>query len=137
MKEKKQTVINVYLTFNGNCGEAMEFYRECFGGTLTIQRVVDSPMSSQWPAAAQQSVLHAELRQGSLVLMGSDMAATPRRSSGNAISLALHCKTHKEIETYFKKLSMGGKVTHPLHRFFDGTIAALSDRYGMNWVLKH
>ena len=31
------TQINAHLTFNGNCHEAMTFYKECFGGELSMQ----------------------------------------------------------------------------------------------------
>ena len=43
------TSIHSYLTFSGNCREAMTFYQECFGGTLTFQTVGDSPMSGKLP----------------------------------------------------------------------------------------
>jgi PhnB protein len=38
------TQINAYLTLNGNCREAMTFYKECLGGELTMQAVEDSPI---------------------------------------------------------------------------------------------
>jgi PhnB protein len=43
------TTINAYLTFNGNCRQAMTFYRECLGGELTLQAVKGSPMEGHWP----------------------------------------------------------------------------------------
>ncbi len=33
------TQIHSYLTFSGNCREAMTFYRECLGGILMLQTV--------------------------------------------------------------------------------------------------
>ena len=35
--------ISPYLTFNGNCREAMEFYNKCLGGELKIMAVGDAP----------------------------------------------------------------------------------------------
>jgi PhnB protein len=129
------TQINPYLTFNGNCREAMTFYNECFGGELSLMAVEDSPMADQWPAEAQKNILHASLVKDQLTLLASDMAGKePVR--GNTISLALTCSTEEEIKTYFNNLSNGGHVTHPLHTFFDGAIGALTDKFGMNWVLK-
>ena len=129
------TQINVYLTFSGNCNEAMHFYQNCLGGELTLQTVEESPMAKQWPASVQKNVLHASLTKESLVLLGSDMGSEGL-VKGNTISLALACSSEQEIERFFSRLSEGGKVTHPLHKFFDGTIGALTDKYGMNWLFK-
>lgn len=128
--------IHPYLTFNGQTREAMTFYQACFGGELELQSVKDSPMADQWPVEVQEDILHAILTMDGLVLLGSDMGGKQGLMQGNTISLALNCDTEKEIQTFFAKLSVGGKVTHPLHTFFDGTIGALTDKYGMNWVLK-
>jgi PhnB protein len=128
------TQINAYLTFNGNCREAMTFYKKCFGGNLTLQKVKDSPMAKQWPKEAQEHILHASLVNDRLILLASDMGE--KLIKGNMISLALQCSSDKEIENFFSNLSSGGKITHALHKFYDGTIGALTDKYGMNWVLK-
>jgi len=129
------TEINVYLTFNGNCKEAMHFYQKSLGGDLTLQTVEDSPLAKQWPASVQKNILHAVLKKDRLVLLGSDMGSEGL-TKGNTISLALACSSEEEIELFFKNLSEGGKITHPLHKFFDGTIGALTDKYGMNWLFK-
>ena len=130
------TQINAYLTFNGNCREAMTFYKECLGGELTMQTVEDSPMAGQWPASMQKNILHAGLTNGNMILLASDMADAGGIVKGNTISLALNCSNEEEINMFFNNLSEGGKVTHPLHKFFDGTIGALTDKYGMNWIFK-
>lgn len=131
----KTTQINPYLSFNGNCREAMTFYKTSFGGELQLQTVGESPMAGQWPMHMQEHILHASLIKNDLVLLASDMGSE-NLINGNIISLALGCSSKAEIESFFEKLSGGGKVTHPLHEFFDGTIGALTDKYGMNWVLK-
>lgn len=130
------TQISPYLLFNGNCREAMTFYKLCLGGKLILQTVNESPMKSQWPKSVQNHILHASLTKATLSLLASDMAGTDGLVRGNTISLALNCSTEKEIETYFINLSKGGKITHPLHKFFDGTIGALTDKFGTNWLFK-
>ena len=67
--------INSYLTFNGNCREAMNFYKECLGGKLNLQTIGESPMADKMPATMKHSILHSELRKGNVVLMGSDMVS--------------------------------------------------------------
>lgn len=53
------TQINSYLTFNGNCREAMTFYQECLGGELFMQTIGESPMAEQMPLPMKESILHA------------------------------------------------------------------------------
>ncbi|WP_317898428.1 VOC family protein [Aurantibacillus circumpalustris] len=129
------TQINAYLTFNGNCREAMLFYQKCLGGKLTLQSVEESPMSDQWPKDVQKNILHASLINKQISLLSSDMGSE-KLIMGNAISLALACSNEDEINHFFKNLSEQGNITHPLHRFFDGTIGALTDKYGINWLFK-
>ena len=126
--------INAYLTFPGQCREAMTFYKDCLGGELTLQTVEDSPMADQWPPQAQKSILHATLMKGNLMLMASDMSPG-ELVRGNTISLSLTCTNEKEIKSYYASLSAGGQATRPPHEFFGGTIGMLTDKYGMNWLL--
>ncbi len=133
----KATQLNVYLSFQGNCREAMQFYQDCLGGELILQTVKESPMAAQWPVYVQDDILHASLIHDQLVLLGSDMGGRGGLVQGNTISLSLQCSSEEEIERFFSNLSLGGKVTHALHSFYDGSIGALTDRYGMNWVLKY
>jgi Uncharacterized protein conserved in bacteria len=69
------TQINAYLTFNGNCREAMTFYQICLGGDLSFQTVGESPLSAKMPGRMKDCILQATLTNGALVLMGSDMVA--------------------------------------------------------------
>lgn len=136
VKRKYMTQLSPYLTFNGNCCEAMNFYKKCLGGTLTLQTVEDSPMSKQWPIEIQKYILHAELKKAGITLFASDMGGADIPINGNTMSLTLTCDRKEELEHIFNNLSIGGKITHPLHSFFDGTIGALIDKYGKNWLLK-
>ncbi len=53
--------INAYLNFNGNCREAMQFYKSCLGGELTVQTVEGSPIEFQCPVSMRHHVLHSSL----------------------------------------------------------------------------
>ncbi|KAA2243256.1 VOC family protein [Chitinophaga agrisoli] len=131
------TQINPYLSFSGNCREAMSFYKDCLGGELTLQTVAESPMADQWPAALQQGVLHAALIKNGVLLLGSDMPSPDGDAlvNGNAVALSLTCATPEEMDTFFEKLAAGGQVIRAPHEFFAGKIAALKDRFGMSWIL--
>jgi len=131
-----RTQINPYLVFDGNCADAMTFYHECLGGELTLQTVGESPMAGQFPPEMHERILHSSLVKDGLILLASDMAGSEGVWQGNSIALSLLCSTEEEIYTFFANLSRGANVTRPLHPFFAGTIGALTDRYGIDWIIK-
>ncbi|MEO5570621.1 MAG: VOC family protein [Bacteroidia bacterium] len=132
------TQINSYLTFNGNCREAMTFYKECLGGELTLQTIGESPMADKMPSQMKESILHATLSKNGLVLMASDMVPEQGLRKGNSVSLCLNCSSENEIENCYKKLSTGGKADHPLENTFWGALFGdLTDKYGNHWLLNY
>lgn len=130
--------INSYLTFSGNCREAMTFYKECLGGELTFQTVGESPLSSKMPKQMNDCILHATLTKNELLLMGSDMVPQSGLLRGNSVSLSLTCGSEEEIKKVYKKLSTGGKTDHPLEETFWGALFGdLTDKFGNHWLLNH
>lgn len=128
--------LNTYLTFNGNCREAMRFYKKCLGGKLNFQTVGESPLADKMPGQMKKSILHAQLSKDNLQLMGSDMVPKEGLIKGNSVSLSLHCNSEKEIKKFYEKLSEGGKSTHPIEKtFFGSLLGGLTDKYGNNWLL--
>lgn len=132
------TVINSYLTFSGNCREAMQFYKRCLGGELNFQTIGESPMADKMPEPMRACILHATLTKGELVLMGSDMVGEHGLIKGNAVSLSLQCSSEAEIKAYYKKLSSGGAATYPLeHTFWGALFGGLTDKFGNHWLLNY
>lgn len=130
------TQINSYLTFSGNCREAMSFYADCLGGKLSLQTIADSPLSDAMPSDMLQSIVHSTLVRDNLVLMGSDMVGEKGLIRGNAVSLMLNCANEEEARACYEKLSAGGEATHPLHISFWGALFGdLTDKYGNQWLL--
>jgi PhnB protein len=129
--------INAYLFFEDNCREAMNFYKECLGGELSIQAIEETPVANQFPPEAQKKIMHAMLVGDGWGLMASDMM-DPGFVRGNSISLALICTSSEEIKTFFSKLSAGGQVTHPLkEEFWGSTFGQLTDKFGVEWMLNY
>ena len=130
--------INSYLTFSGNCREAMTFYQQCLGGELVFQTIGESPLSEKMPKKMKDFILQATLTKGSLLLVGSDMVPETGLIRGNAVSLMLNSGNEKELKSSFKKLSAGGQVTHPLQKNFWGAVfGGLTDKFGNNWLLNY
>jgi PhnB protein len=127
--------IHSYLTFNGNCGEAMAFYRDCLGGELTLQTVSDSPFSENVPLLLRDRIVQATLKKDALVLMASDLAETDL-IIGNSVSLLLDCQTEDEARDIFGKLAAGGQAAYPLSEtHFGALFGGLVDKFGVNWLL--
>ena len=78
---RARMALNTYLTFDGNCREAFEFYRSVFGGEFAEfgRSATDRPMPVS--EAEKNHVLHVALPIGSSVLMGSDSSSSPRSRS--------------------------------------------------------
>ena len=130
------TQLNPYLNFNGNCREAMNFYKDCLGGELTLQTIGESPLADKMPPQMKECILHASLVKDSLVLMGSDMVGEKGLIKGNNVSLAINCSSDEEIQNFYEKLSAGGNKDHVLEESFWGaTFGDLTDKYGNHWLL--
>ena len=128
--------INAYLTFNGNCRQAMDFYKEILDGELSMQTIGESPMADKMPAKMKDCILHSQLTKGDLILMGSDMVGAQGLIKGNSVTLMLTCSSEEEIKKYYKKLSAEGNATHPLENTFWGTLfGGLTDKFGNHWLL--
>lgn len=126
--------LNSYLNFNDNCREAMNFYKDCLGGELTIITVGESPMASMMPPSYKDAILHSSLTIGDNMLMGSDM----RRkllTDGDTVTLCLNCESEEELTKFYNNLSAGGSIKEPLGDMPDGAkIGVVTDKYGKNWM---
>ena len=129
--------INPYLTFNGNCRQAMRFYKECLGGELMLQPVDGTPMADEMPEEMKQHILHSALRKGDLLILASDMARE-ELTTGNRVALMVECQSEEEIRSYYNNLSRGGEIVDPLATMHWGaTFGAIEDKFGINWLLHY
>ncbi|MEX0965779.1 MAG: VOC family protein [Bacteroidia bacterium] len=128
--------INPYLGFDGNTREAMNFYKTCCGGELTLQTIAETPLAAQCPAGMQNDIIHSMLKNGDLVLMATDMKSPAGFSSGTDMSIAISSDDEEEIRTLFAKLKEGGEVIDELKSSFWGTLfGVVKDKFGKVWML--
>jgi PhnB protein len=128
--------LSVYLNFNGNCKEAMTFYKKCLGGKLFIQRIGDISTSEKMPQKMKDFILHSTLINKDLIIMATDIGTDEDLKKGNSISLMLNCKSEKEIKLYFEKLSDGGQKSKPIAVSQWGALVGnLTDKFGNQWLL--
>jgi PhnB protein len=137
LKGAEMTALTPYLLFEGKCEQAMEFYKSCFGGELTLIKVKDSPIKDRMPAAQQDKVLNARLRSRNLEMSASDWLRPDRTPvRGNTVCLYLSGGTFPELKVLFERLSQEAEVTDPLSEQFFGTYGALNDKFGVRWMFQ-
>lgn len=117
------TQINPYLTFNGKCEEAFNFYKSVFGGEFKeLARFKDMPPSEshEMPKNVKEKMMHMSLPiSKETILMGSD--ANPMMEevhTGQNISLSVDTKSKDEADRIFQGLAIGGKITMPIANTF-------------------
>jgi PhnB protein len=126
--------LNPYIGFADNARQAMEFYRDVFGGELAVNTF------GEYGAAApgeENKVMHAQLETpAGYTLMASDTPAGMTRTEGSTISMSLSGDDADELRGYFGKLSDGGSVTMPLEKQMWGDEFGMCvDRFGVQWMV--
>ncbi len=61
-----------FLLFDGNCAEAMKFYKSCIAGELTLTKLGDTPMKNQFPSEKYNMIINAHLKNGSIEFSAAD-----------------------------------------------------------------
>jgi len=124
-----------YLAFNGNCEEALNFYKDCLGGTISeVHRFEGSPMEQQLGPDFKNKIMHATFTFDGGTLMASDNPQGAPAETNVTLSLGLDdAQRGAEI---FNKLSAGGDVSLPFEKqFWGATFGMFKDRYGIAWMV--
>ena len=139
--------VNPYLSFEGRCEEALNFYQQALGAQVgMLLRSNDTPpMEGGAPEPPEgcvpeggipgDKILHVEFTVG-----GSTVMATDGMNSGQAdfrgISLALSVDAEAEAQRLFTALADGGQVQMPLAKtFFSPAFGMVADRFGVCWMV--
>lgn len=128
--------VTPYLTFGGNCEEALRAYEKILDGKITAKMTFgESPMEMQMPGEWRKKIMHARLVFGDNTLMASD--APPdhfQKMQGFHVTLSL--KDPAEAERIYNALAEGGTVSVPLSEtFWAEKFGMLTDRFGTPWMI--
>jgi len=128
--------IQPYLSFDGRCEEAIEFYRRALGAeVVTVLRFKDSPDPQADAPGMQNKVLHSALRIGDSTLLASD-GRCQGKPTFQGISLSLTVADDAAADRVFAALADGGQVQQPLTKtFFSSRFGAVADRFGVTWLV--
>jgi PhnB protein len=126
--------LNPFIYFGDTARPAMEFYRDVFGGDLTVSTFaefgqVDSPDASK--------VMHSQLETSNgFTLMAQDTRQGMEFKPGTNMFVILSGDDAAELRGYWERLSDGGTVTVPLEKQIWGDEGgACIDRFGVSWMI--
>lgn len=134
--------INPYLTFNGTCEQAFNFYKSIFGGEFTyIGKFKDMPSEQPLPEGVSELIMHVSLPISKETnLFGSDAneAFGQTTQAGTNFSVSINAESEAEAKKLFDGLSAGGKITMPLEKTFWGALFGMfTDKFGIHWMVNY
>ncbi|MFV0565324.1 MAG: VOC family protein [Flavobacteriaceae bacterium] len=134
--------INPYLTFNGNCEEAFNFYKSVFGGDFSyIGKFKDIPQEEgqpPMPEAVANRIMHVSLPiSKETVLMGSDNSPEHGEVAfGQNINISISPDSRNEADRIFNALAKAGTITMPIADMFWGDyFGMVTDKFGVMWMV--
>lgn len=131
--------VDVYLVFDGNCKEAVEFYADVFRTEKPkIMTFGDTPPHPDHPLPeeAKKLVMHTRLSIDGTNVMFSDNFPGMPFIEGNNVTLAIVNKDSENLKSWFEQLSVDGKVTMPLQEtFWSKLYGQVTDKFGIHWQL--
>lgn len=137
--------VHTYLTFNGNCEAAFNFYKSVFGGEFEyIGKFKDMPPAEGQPAVSEadaDKIMHVSLPIGNgSMLFGSDTSEGfgGNVTFGNNFSLSINAENKDEADKLFNGLSSGGDIKMPMADTFWGAYFGMFvDKFGINWMVNY
>ena len=133
--------VNAYLTFNGDCKAAFDFYKSVFGGEFDyVGTFGEMPPQEGMPPMddeMKKRIMHISLPISEETrLMGSDTGGEwgAKHQVGNNISMSINTKDKAAADRVFNALADGGNITMPIaDTFWEAYFGMLTDKFGINW----
>ncbi|MCL2634119.1 MAG: VOC family protein [Oscillospiraceae bacterium] len=129
--------LSPYISFNGNCSEAVMFYEKAFNAKAEIMRYGDAPPSGgyQAPAGTENFVMHAQFDiQEGVTVMLCDYPPNESVNVGTNIALMAEFDSVDSATSAFNALKEGGAVIMELQEtFWSKLFGSLTDKFGIIW----
>lgn len=119
----------VFITFSGNCKQALSFYQTCFGGALQLDTFEQGLQG--YPVMPTVS---GSLVAERITIHGSDLVHEEGRRLGNYIAIYLHCANAEERRALIERLEsgIGNRATAGVD---DQKLIEITDDFDVRWVL--
>ena len=124
----RQFVSAIFITFSGNCKEALTYYQTCFGGNLYFE-VFDKKL----PGYANLPVVSGSLVADDITIYGSDLVHNEGRIVGNYMAIFLQCEDSHARQELIEKLEFDKKDIPA--RNYDQKLIEIVDAFDVRWAL--
>jgi predicted 3-demethylubiquinone-9 3-methyltransferase (glyoxalase superfamily) len=116
--------ITTFLWFNDQAEEAAKFYISIFKNSEILCVTRYGPAAAKASGRPKGSVMTVKFR-----MEGQEFVALnggPHFKFTEAVSLVVNCRTQRELDTFWQKLSAGGEISR---------CGWLKDKYGLSWQI--
>jgi len=128
--------ISPYISFNGNCEEAVLFYEKAFNVKAEISRYKDAPKENDYQVqeGTENLIMHAQFELNGEMIMFADMPPEYPVTTGNNIAITAEFENTESAKSVFDALKEGGNVTMELQEtFWSKCFGSLIDKFGIYW----
>jgi PhnB protein len=137
--------VNVYLSFDGRCEGAFNFYKSILGGEFTqggFCRYKDMPQDNfQVADADKEKILHAGIKiSEETMLFGCDSLDVwgGKPVQGSNFSICVKPDNQQEAQRIFQALAQDGRIIMPLEKQFWGSLNGMCvDKFGIQWMVDY
>jgi len=128
--------IQAYLSFRGNCQEALDYYSELFDAEI-INRQTYEDKKIDVPSSYRNKLQHAELKGKNIHFMAYDVSPDTPLNNGNQIHMSIAVTDNTEGKNLFESLSKGGQIHHNYREREWGYFGRCTDKYGIGWMVNY
>ncbi|MGB5943352.1 MAG: VOC family protein [Leeuwenhoekiella sp.] len=127
--------IQAYLAFKGNCQQALNFYKNLFGGDVVNTETYEDK-KIDIPESYRHNLQHAELKGKGFHFMAYDASPDTPLNEGNQQHMSIDLDSKEEAKELFDSLSKGGRTHTPMQETSWGAYyGRCSDQFGINWMV--
>ena len=131
--------LEMFINFNGNCREAVEFYAKAFKSTVcNLMTYGDAPPDPGYtvPEADKDRIMYAGIPFGGMTVMFMDYPADSPMVTGENIHPTISTDNKDEVTRLFNALKEGGEVRAELGKtFFSDLYGMVKDKFGVTWQI--
>jgi len=130
--------LNPYLTFKGNCEEAINFYKDVLDGEIALMSRFEEAPPGEFPIPefAKKLIMHCTLEFRGNSILASDTTEPDKLKIGSNTTLSINADDADEGSAIFRSLQEGGHTIMPFQDvFWGGQFGMLVDKFGIQWMV--
>ena len=125
---------SVFVNFDGNCREAVEFYAKVFRQDEVRLMTYGEAPDENLKEEDKGRIMYADMTIGDSDVMFMDFSSDMQCVKGNNIQLTISDHDPQEVRRLFAELKEGGKVEMDLQEtFWSALYGMVVDKFGVQW----